>query len=72
VPGKFLVAAIGYAGERPPPGEVSRQAIDDNHSSERIDPSPQRPPAPDSDGPAPGAVLRAALSFTPGEEVTVP
>jgi hypothetical protein len=50
--------AARYAGGRPPPGEVSRQAVDDNHLSERIDPSPQRPPTPDADEPAPEARAR--------------
>jgi hypothetical protein len=38
-----------YAEGRPPLDEVSQQAIGDNHSSERIIPTPQPPPTPDAD-----------------------
>jgi hypothetical protein len=38
------------ADGRPPHDEVSRQARDDNPSSERIDPPPQRPQARDAIG----------------------
>lgn len=64
--------AARYAAERPPLDEISQQAIDENHSSERIIPTPQPPPSPTSKESAPDTVLWAALSLAPDEGTTVP
>lgn len=62
-----------FADLRPPLDSISLQAINQDHSSERIEVTPGVPPlTPDDAATSPDGLLWAALSFAPEEGTTVP